>query len=66
MGPDGKVVKVPQSQQVVVDKEGLPVIGADAKAVLVPLNSALIIPYADGKAHSPPHRTDGFSLLACV
>lgn len=47
-GPDGKPVKVLAGQQVVVDKQGQPVLGTDAKVIYVPLGSALVVPYADG------------------
>ena len=48
-GPDGKPVKVPAKQQVVVDAAGQPVLGADAKIIFVPLSSAIAVPYADGR-----------------
>lgn len=50
VGPDGKAIKVAPSQQVVVDKLGQPVIGADSKAILVPAGSTIVVPHADGKS----------------
>jgi len=49
LGPDGKAIKVPPMQQVVVDKHGLPVLGADSKPILVLSGSTLLIPHSDGK-----------------
>lgn len=37
------------AQQVVVDKNGYPVVGTDSKAIVVPAGSTIVVPHADGK-----------------
>lgn len=67
LGPDGKVVKATASQEVIVDKDGQPVLGADTKAIIVPAGSAIVIPYADGKSSKPVLDADSqlMSLKIC-